>query len=110
MPCLVITRTEQPDADTPEGVCFVYDDPVLAVKNFVAEVGGKVWLLGGGQVNTLLWNAGLVSELIVTIHPIWLKEGIPMFAPGIEEGWMKLVESKAFESGLVQIHYRVARD
>lgn len=104
---LVLTRTEEANEGSPKEVIFVQENPVEAVKEFAAQVGGKVWLVGGGQINTMLWNAGMVSELIVSIHPIWLKDGIPMFAPGIEEGWMKLVDSKAFETGLIQVTYQV---
>lgn len=109
-PTLVITHTEQQQADTPEGVRFVRTDPVEAVKAFHAEVGDKIWLVGGGQINTILWNAGLVTELINSVHPIWLKEGIPMLTPEMEERPMTLQSCKAYKDGLVQMTYRMNPD
>lgn len=106
-PMLVITHTEKPDAKTPPEVEFVYENPVEAVRAFMERVGGKVWILGGGQIHTLLWNAGLVDEVIVSVHPIWLKEGIPMLFPDVQEKWMKLEEVKSWKNGLVQLKYKV---
>jgi dihydrofolate reductase len=39
-----------------------------------------IWLLGGGEIVSILLNAGLVDEIILTIHPIILGKGIPLFS------------------------------
>ncbi len=109
IPMLVITHSEKPDAKTPPGVEFVYENPVEAARTFIDRVGGKVWILGGGQIHTLLWNAGLVDEVVVSIHPIWLKEGIPMLFPDVVEKWMTLEETKSWKNGLVQVRYSVSK-
>jgi dihydrofolate reductase len=41
--------------------------------------GKNIWLIGGGEINTTLLNAGLIDEMILTIIPIILGKGIPLF-------------------------------
>ena len=38
-----------------------------------------IWLLGGGEIVSILLNAGLVDEIILSIHPIILGKGVPLF-------------------------------
>ncbi|NEQ55754.1 MAG: dihydrofolate reductase, partial [Leptolyngbya sp. SIO3F4] len=62
--------------------------------------------VGGGQLNTLLLNAGLIDTLILSIHPIVLGKGIRLFEGEPLETQFKLTQSEVFDSGLVQVEYR----
>ncbi len=51
------------------------------------------------------WANAKIDEYIVSIHPILLGQGIPLFsAPGPEES-LKLIGCKSYPDGLVQLHY-----
>ena len=65
----------------------------------------RVYLDGGALIRGFL-RAGLVDELTLNFVPIVLGSGIPLFAPGLPEAPLRVVESKAFPSGLVQVRYR----
>jgi len=66
----------------------------------------KVWLVGGGHMVRSLYQARLIDEYILSILPIVLGEGIPLFAPLLAPSQIKLVSSRSYASGLVQLHYR----
>ena len=66
------------------------------------ESGKDIWLVGGGQVNTVMLNAGLVDEMILTIFPLTLGEGIPLFAPGATRSLFKTVSCQTYKTGLIQ--------
>jgi dihydrofolate reductase len=66
-----------------------------------------IWLLGGGEIVSLFLNADLVHEIILSVHPIILGKGIPLFNKIKKLVKLRLVKSSQFESGLVQLHYRV---
>jgi dihydrofolate reductase len=51
-------------------------------------------------------QVGLIDEIVLTVHPITLGQGIPLFAPhGTRSGW-KLQSAKTYHNGLVQTTYR----
>ena len=49
-------------------------------------------------------NEGLIDKIILSVHPIILGEGIPLFK-NVKEVKLKLLESESFDSGLIQLHY-----
>ena len=96
----VFTRgTPLPDTSN---VRFVSGDIVAFVRSLKQESGKDIWLVGGGQVNTVMLNAGLVDEMILTIFPLAIGEGIPLFAPGATRSLFKTVSCEAYETGLIQ--------
>ena len=65
----------------------------------------NIFIDGGAQLVNNLMKLDLIDEFIISIIPIFLGKGIRLFNEGIPERQLKLVSSKSFESGLVQIHY-----
>src|SRR5678816_2330531 len=100
----VFTRREL-QSPIPEAE-FVSEDPARFVKRLKQEGGGRIWVAGGGIIATALMQVGLIDELVLTIHPITLGQGVPLFTPhGTRSGW-KLHSSKSWNNGLVQTTYR----
>ncbi len=99
----VFSRQPRPAGDKP--VSFVSEDPAAFVRRLKAQPGGGIWLIGGGQLNTILLNAGLIDEMILSIIPIVLGDGIPLFGAQPRETKWVLKGQKAFDSGLVQVQY-----
>ena len=64
----------------------------------------NVWLVGGGELASQFAEAGLLDELLVTIVPVVLGDGIPTFAHRHVEP-MKLTGTQAFASGMVELRY-----
>ncbi len=98
--------TRQQDLKSDENVQFVSSDAVSFIQDLKSKPGKDIWLIGGGQLNTLLLNADLIDEMIITVLPIILGEGIPLFGPTAKEKVFHLEEAKTFENGFVQMIYR----
>ncbi|MDX2127950.1 MAG: dihydrofolate reductase family protein [Chloroherpetonaceae bacterium] len=83
------------------------------VADFVSQLkkseGKSIWLVGGSEINTILLNAGLVDELILTVHPIYLNKGIPLFKPFDQNLHLSLLNSKSYPNGAVMLHYAVKK-
>jgi dihydrofolate reductase len=73
-------------------------------------VGKDIWLLGGGEIASILLNADLVDEIILSIHPVILGRGIPLFSNIRKRVNLQLLESNTFGSGLVQLCYGVLKN
>jgi dihydrofolate reductase len=86
-----------------EHVTFVSDDVVAFVEQLKQQPGKAMWLIGGGQINTLLLNATLIDEIILTYIPIVLGQGIPLFAAGAQETQLQVTNSKSYGNGFVQL-------
>jgi len=79
-------------------------DLVLELKN---QNGKNIYCDGGPElVNTLL-QENLIDEIILSVIPVLLGEGIPLFNEGFSTQNLTLLNSKSYSSGLVQMHYEL---
>ena len=51
----------------------------------LSREGKKIWIVGGSQIIDLFRKKGLVDEYILSIAPVVLGEGIPLFREGEKE-------------------------
>lgn len=65
----------------------------------------RVWLVGGGKIISLFMQRRLVDEFIITVIPVILGAGIPLFE-SVLETVLDLIQSKALSSDMVELHYR----
>ena len=75
------------------------------VAGILRQPGKDIWLFGGAELTTVFINAGLIDELWLSIHPILLGSGKPLFQNINGRKQLKLVESKTYDSGLVSLKY-----
>ena len=86
-------------------VSFVNDDIVSFAKELRKRKGEKIWLIGGGQINSIFLKNDLVDEMILTIVPIVLGDGIPLFAKDEINKTLRLEKTHAYPNGMVQLTY-----
>jgi len=67
----------------------------------------NIWLVGGADIAKEFLKHNLIDELIITIIPIVLGEGISLFAKGCGEHKLKLLNTKSYDSGVVQLRYQL---
>jgi len=101
----VVTRKK--DVENNGDVMFIREEPVAFIRGLKQQAGKDIWLIGGGEINTLLLNAGLIDELELFIMPVILPEGIGLFGGIPEETGLRLLETQSFASGAVRMTYRV---
>lgn len=103
----VITRTEKPDTGK---TIFYTESLTQLVKQLKTERGKNIYCDGGAEViNELLIN-DMIDELIISIIPVLVGNGIRLFKDGRPEQNLELVNSKSFDTGLVQLRYRRKRN
>ena len=77
---------------------------------FVAQLkqtdGGTICVEGGGEIIRELRAHNLIDEYIISIIPVFIGEGIPLFmSVEMEMQPLQLVASQSYPSGLVQVRY-----
>ncbi|GIP40327.1 hypothetical protein J31TS4_36070 [Paenibacillus sp. J31TS4] len=98
----VFSRTQK---GTDEKAVFLNDHLVEAVKELKQKPGKDIWLYGGANLITTFIQLGLVDEFRLSVHPVVLGEGKPLFLDIKQRLNLKLVTSKTFSSGVVQLIY-----
>ena len=85
---------------------FVLGDVVEFTRKLRKSDGKNIWLVGGSQINSLLLNANLIDQMIISIHPVALGNGIKLFKDeSLSKFQFRLVRHEVFERGLVQLTY-----
>lgn len=79
-------------------------DPQTLLKKLHDEGIKHVYIDGGKLIQSFL-KAGLVDELTLTLIPVLLGSGIPLFGTLTKDIALNLQNSAAFPSGFVQNHY-----
>lgn len=69
-----------------------------------------IWLMGGGNLTKAFQEADLIDLWSVAFVPTFLGAGLPMFPPAaIAERRVKLVGTRKYPSGVVELRYERAR-
>jgi dihydrofolate reductase len=68
-----------------------------------------LWIVGGGNVASQFVDHGLLDTVEVTVVPVVLGEGKPLFDRRLPSGPMQLGSTTAFSSGMVGLTYEVKR-
>jgi dihydrofolate reductase len=72
--------------------------------------GKDIFVDGGGEVVSAMIKEDLVDELIISIIPVILGDGIPLFKNNLDMKKLELIEPKSFNKGLVQLHYAIMKN
>jgi len=73
----------------------------------LSQAGYQHMYLDGGKVIQSFLRAGLVDEMTLTIIPVLIGEGIPLFGTVDEDIKLRLLESRSWDNGFVQSRYQV---
>jgi dihydrofolate reductase len=99
--------TKKQNIENTEFVDFITENHVDFIKDLKRQEGGDIWLIGGGQANTMVLNAGLLDEIQIFVMPIILSGGIDLFDVFPQETQLKLLETKSYSSGVIELKYKV---
>jgi len=83
-------------------------EPVHAV---MREVAGEknVWIVGGGGLAAQFYDCGLLDEIILTVVPVILSGGAPLFTSKITNPPLRVIEVKPHSSGLTKVKLQVPK-
>jgi dihydrofolate reductase len=110
-PYWVLSSRDLP-APTGEGVDVrIVNARVADVYDKVISAAGErnLWVVGGGNVASQFADAGLLDEVLVTVVPVVLGAGKPLFDHRPPGGEMQLMGTRTFDSGMVELRYEITR-
>ncbi len=99
----VITRNPMKEK---ESIRFVTDNIIDTIFQLREESGKDIWLVGGGEIITMLLKQNLVDEMIITHIPVILGNGIPLFPNNPKESIWDLQKAINYSNGVIQVSYK----
>jgi len=103
-PTVVVTHRDLPLAT--DAVELYEGDLDDLARDLTAQYD-HVWLVGGAQVARTLLRLGRVDTLRLSVVPVVLGRGVPLFDGDGKRTDLHIVDTTAFESGVVELRYRV---
>ena len=85
----------------------VSEDAASFVSRLKTQKGKGICVMGGGELAKALFEADVIDEIGLNIHPVLLGSGSPLFLPMVHQRNLKLLKSKRFKNGCVLLTYRV---
>lgn len=102
---LVFSRSMSHSPDP--AVELVGEGVIERVNRLKAQPGKPIWLCGGAALAGALGEAGLIDEVWVKQNPVVFGTGRPLFGAGMPTTALRLIETRRFDSGVIQSKYRV---
>jgi dihydrofolate reductase len=90
-------------------VAIVSSDAVDFVRALRGREGKDICLVSGGELARALFEAGLIDEIRLNIHPLLLGSGIPLFHPMTGQIKLELLDSRQFPNGCILVRYGLKR-
>ncbi|MFD1258395.1 dihydrofolate reductase family protein [Mucilaginibacter terrae] len=101
---------------------YVFSDTLAPVENHKVEIinsvefdskvntilnanGANIWLFGGAGLTATMFAKRLVSGMLLSVHPVILGGGKPLFRDIQNKVELLLEDTKPYDTGLVQLKY-----
>ncbi|NJD78604.1 MAG: dihydrofolate reductase [Candidatus Methanoperedens sp.] len=105
IPQFVLSKNK-PELPRP-GVTFTNEDIAQVLQKIKQITDKDIWIEGGANVARQFINRGLLDEIILTIVPVILGDGIRLFDNIHKRRNLLLTDVMRFDKGLVQLIYSV---
>ena len=84
---------------------YITTDIAEKVKKIKNQPGKNIWLYGGAKLITTFMNLGLIDNYRLSVHPVILGVGKPIFTNIKNRVNLDLDEVKSFRSGVTLLSY-----
>lgn len=111
VPLFVLSKDDPARKPARSDVVFTHDAIEEVLKSAKEKAGRKdVWIENGANVGQQFINRGLVDEIILTLIPVFLGEGIRLFDNMQAHASFSLQDVKRFDRSLAHLIYAVIRE
>lgn len=92
----------------PPGIQLVRQEAGDFVRDLKQQPGKDIAVMSGGGLARSLFQAGVIDEIALNMHPLLLGSGTPLFLDAGARIGLELTECRALDGGCVLLRYRVS--
>ena len=108
LPLFVLSKDVPAQKPTSADVTFTHEDIAEVLQKAKAAAGNKnVWIEGGANVAQQFISRGLIDEIVLTLIPVLLGDGIRLFDNIHGPLNLSLIDVKHFDKGMIQLVYKL---
>jgi len=100
-----LAAKKKPEQD----VEIVSEDAAEFVGRLKRDKGKGIVVFGGGELAKSLFEADIIDEIVLNIHPVLLGSGIPLFHAMKRQIDLELLDCRVLKGGYLAVTYRVKR-
>src|SRR3972149_942623 len=82
------------------------NSPKEAIETATNKGHDEALLIGGGTTNGLFFKEGLIDEVILSVHPLILGDGIKLFEDVEKMLELQLLNTEEIGNGIIQLVYK----
>lgn len=105
VPTFVLSHQVRDPALLRPGVVFTSEDIEAVLSRARQLTARKIWIEGGANVAQQFIRMDLIDEIVLSIVPVILGDGIRLFGKTDAAVELTLRETRTFDKGLVQLTY-----
>lgn len=103
---IVFSKQRQGEKD--QNVEFIGQNVGRFIQDLKHQSGQDIWLVGGAELIHFFLKNKLLDELMLSIHPIILGQGIPLILPDESlQTFLHFKQVQCYPSGLLQVIYNL---
>ena len=100
--------SRHPQKSAGPGFEFVSEPIKPFAQRLRAQPGKSVWMMGGAEIIAAFLDEGEIDEFSIHVIPVMIGQGTPLVQPRHRLIPLKLLSTRKFPDGVVQLNYRVA--
>ncbi|XJR88071.1 dihydrofolate reductase family protein [Elizabethkingia anophelis] len=89
-----------------ENANFITSDIIDKVDEIKKQNGKDIWLYGGANLIKTFIRLGLIDVYKISLHPVVLGKGKPLFEDLKNRIGLKLLDTRIFKSGVIELTYQ----
>lgn len=89
-----------------ENIRFITENIIETISELHNQEGKYIWLVGGGELISMLLAADLIDEMQICYFPIILGKGISLFPEQNKESKWEIIKTKVYDSGVLKVDYQ----
>lgn len=89
-----------------ENIRFITENIIETISELRSQEGKDIWLVGGGELISMLLAADLIDEMQICYVPVILGKGIPLFPGQDKESKWKITGTKVYDSSMLKVDYQ----
>jgi dihydrofolate reductase len=111
-PTWVLTSRDLPRHAAADADIRFANAEVSSLHGEMMDAAGErdLWVVGGGNIASQFADQGLLDEVVVTVVPVVLGKGKPLFDHHVPGGPMQLAGTRTFDTGMVELRYELHRE